>query len=266
MWKRLIVITFMALSPEVSGQKFVTLSETISGVAHFTFGKVRIVQGNETGYSLTGKGNSLEAVSVSVKNEILSIEKKWFSSLTADDSVVITISLRDVSFLSVSGPGSIEAPSGISGHKISLGNNGSGKLVIKQLAYDDVDVSLSGKGIITIHQLSASTLNTRINGSGQFNLNASISSSSEIRLSGSGKVKFSGNAPLLTCIINGSGELNAKDYLTNRTNINVSGSGNARINTKILDAKISGSGNVYYVGSPTLDLSKSGNGKLIRLK
>lgn len=266
MWKRLIVLALVALSPEVSGQKFVKLSETVTGVAHFTYGKVRIVQGNETSYSLTGKGNSTDAVSLSVKNNILSVERKWFSSLAAGDSVVIILTLRDVSFLSVSGPGIIEVSDGISGKVISIGNNGSGKLVVRELAYNNVDVSLSGRGIITIRKLLASTLHTRINGSGQLNVQGSISSFSEVRLSGSGKVTFSGNAPLLTCLINGSGELNAQGYLTKRTNINVSGSGNARINTEILGAKISGSGNVYYVGSPALDLSKSGNGKLVKLR
>lgn len=266
MWKRLIVLTFMALSPEVSGQKFVKLSKTVSGVAHYTHGKVRIVQGNETGYSLTGKGNSVEAVSVSVENEVLHVEKKWFSNLTAGDSVMITITLRDVSYLSVSGPGIIEASSGMSGHKISLGNNGSGKLVVKRLAYDDVYVSLSGTGTMAISELSTSIINTRINGSGRLKVQGSISSSSEVRLSGSGKIKFSGSAPLLTCVINGSGELDAQDYLTRRTNINVSGTGDARINTEILGARISGSGNVYYVGSPEITLSSSGNGKLVRLR
>lgn len=230
-----ICIALLSIPLFTFSQGFTRIPESVSKVLHYTHGKVKIIQGSEPGYTIEGKAP--QAISLSVRNEKLKIEKKWFTSLAESDSIVIIVTLKNVSYLSISGPGSIEAGSRISGMEISLNNNGSGKLLLHELICENLDVSLSGSGSIDLRKTTNSTVNLQVNGSGQLNIQGSTSLRSDLRFSGSGKIELNGDAPNLNCVINGSGDLNALKYITNSATLNVSGSGNARINTQRLFAK-----------------------------
>lgn len=264
--KRALNIVLICTPLFVYSEGLTEIPESISRVIHYTYGKVIIVQGSKPGYSITGKGDAHQAVSISFKDETLSIEKKWLTHLAENDSIVILVTLKSVSYLSVSGSGSIETEGIISGRDIFLSNNGSGKLVLCELKCENLDVSLSGSGLITLKKIVNSRINLRVNGSGQLSIRGSTSLKSEIRLSSSGKIDIGGAVPVLNCVINGSGDLNALNYNTKTVTINVSGSGSSRINTETLIAKISGSGNVYYAGMPSIELMKSANGRVAKIE
>lgn len=263
--KQVIIIALIGMQVLAFGQEFKEIPESISNVAHHTHGKVKIIQGKKSGYYITSKGNAFKSLSLRVKSKTLLIEKKWFNSLAASDSIVIVVTLKNVSYLSMSGQGSIETASKMTGGEISLSNNGSGKILLEGLNYENIDISLSGSGLIILKDLDAKMMYTRVNGSGQLNIQGSVSTKSDLRLSGSGKVMFVGNVPVLNCVVNGSGDLDALNYKTNSAVINISGSGDVRINTEKIKAKINGSGNVYYIGSPSQELTKSGKGSLVKL-
>lgn len=79
---------------------------------------------------------------------------------------------------------------------------------------------------------------------------------------GSGDTKLSGSAAQLKVAVDGSGDVNARDLACTQVAVDVAGSGDVVVSVaEELEATISGSGNVSYVGSPAhvrKDVSGSG--------
>lgn len=127
-------------------------------------------------------------------------------------------------------------------------------------------VSVSGSGDVRLQKdLQASDLNIKISGSGDVNVFCPISSSIDVNISGSGKLKLSseGICEKATYKMSGSGDLFAFDFETKKVNTNISGSAKMQLNVmEILDAKISGSGNITYKGNPKVNSKISGSGKV----
>jgi len=74
-----------------------------------------------------------------------------------------------------------------------------------------------------------------------------------ITISGSGTVTLSGEAQSQEIEINGSGKYSAKDFETSKCAVKINGSGSANVNvTDSLDITINGSGDVNYVGAPSV--------------
>lgn len=88
-----------------------------------------------------------------------------------------------------------------------------------------------------------------------------------IKVSGSSDISVqSGSAKTFDSEIEGSGNIRAFGFSAESAKVKISGSGNTEIAvSKMLDAKISGSGNVYYKGDPAqINTNISGSGKVIR--
>jgi Putative auto-transporter adhesin, head GIN domain len=98
---------------------------------------------------------------------------------------------------------------------------------------------------------------------GNFINNASV----DLLINGSGNIDFeSGTAPKAVLRINGSGNINAYGLNVNESDAGITGSGN--IKTSLLNkltASVSGSGNIYYKGNPTIiNSTVTGSGKVIK--
>lgn len=86
-------------------------------------------------------------------------------------------------------------------------------------------------------------------------------------INGSGRIALRGVANEYHSVINGSGNVDGEQLRSNSANIRISGSGNNTIWVlDRLDAKISGSGNIRYKGTPSIVNSDvNGSGKVIKL-
>jgi Putative auto-transporter adhesin, head GIN domain len=126
--------------------------------------------------------------------------------------------------------------------------NGSGDFTVTGpfTATGTFPLTINGSGDMTVSGLSTDDLNADIAGSGDINLSNSISKNVRVNIEGSGDVKAFG----LQC-----------DHAT----VNVKGSGDTEISVaKQLDAFIKGSGNIYYKGNPSVNVSISGSGKVMK--
>lgn len=141
--------------------------------------------------------------------------------------VKVYITLATLKNVRVSGSGSISGTNAFSG----LG---------------DLEVSVSGSGDIDL-DITAQDVSTRISGSGEVRL-AGTANSLEIHISGSGDVEADG--------------LQVKDC-----SVVISGSGNADVHpTGMLEATVSGSGDVRYKGSSANVKSRvSGSGHVKKM-
>jgi hypothetical protein len=88
-----------------------------------------------------------------------------------------------------------------------------------------------------------------------------------ITLKGAGNIKIdNGNASVINLTISGAGNIEAQDYEVGNVNIVLSGTGNLRTwVTNNLSGSISGVGNIYYKGNPTININRTGIGDIKRL-
>jgi len=113
----------------------------------------------------------------------------------------------------------------------------------------------------TIH---TSLFKYEINGSGDAalvldaaNLNTSIN--------GSGNIKLRGLAGSLNSEINGSGSIAAMNLEVQQANITIRGSGEHGVHVrKNLDARIYGSGNIFYTGEAKVVADVKGSGRVVK--
>jgi hypothetical protein len=128
-------------------------------------------------------------------------------------------------------------------------------------------LSLAGSGSIEwTGELYTSELEINVAGSGKVCGRIAVSEL-EVSIAGSGKICLQGAATKQEVSIAGSGDYEADELKTQETEISIAGSGDAEVYvTKILDAKVSGSGDVRYkTGGNELEkvYSKvSGSGKV----
>lgn len=84
-------------------------------------------------------------------------------------------------------------------------------------------------------------------------------------VSGSGQVSISGTADEVDVSVSGSGEFDGRRFETARATVSISGSGEVVVwATERLDAEVSGSGTVRYLGEPgRVATDVSGSGRII---
>ena len=112
---------------------------------------------------------------------------------------------------------------------------------------------------LTVEDLQALTL------SGSGNIDARDISTDMLRIdiSGSGDIAASGRADAQKISISGSGTYRAEDLESDRVEIDVEGAGSAVVNVSdALDARVTGTGSVEYVGDPAVEQDVSGAGRV----
>lgn len=189
---------------------------------------VYVKKGNTESLRMKGNEETLDKIKTEVKGGTLKIynDEKWWDWWRSGRSgrVDIYITFKELDELALSGSGKIVAEDELGGRS--------------------VDLSLSGSGNISA-PVSAGSVGSHI--------------------SGSGGIEVSGRADRVAVHISGSGNYSGRKLAAKAVQVHISGSGNAAVHAdEELDARISGSGNVRYTGSPSRkNVSSSGSGKAI---
>lgn len=128
-------------------------------------------------------------------------------------------------------------------------------------------VLFSGSGSVTGNDTIKSTLFIyEINGSADARLKVEANEV-QVRVDGSGDITMEGKAGDYSSVINGSGNIGAASLQSARASIQINGSGEQQIWVMHeLNARINGSGNIRYKGTPaTVNSTVSGSGKISKL-
>jgi hypothetical protein len=127
----------------------------------------------------------------------------------------------------------------------------------------DLDkISLKGAGKIDCDNLETDELEFEISGAGDIDFTIDADDL-KVSSSGAGDMDFSGKVQSQDVDISGVGRYNSKELESKECTVTLSGAGSATVNvTEELDIKISGVGNVYYIGAPRIKQSISGLGKI----
>ena len=187
-----------------------------------------ITQGNATAVRVEAPSKLLPYIVTEVKNGVLNVYTKNhtnWSDIFNDEKIAVYITAKDINSIKLSGSGDVFFKEGITG--------------------TDMSITLSGSGDVT-GKISATSI--------------------ECTLTGSGDLRISGRVENATFKVVGSGDLTASELKATNANVSVVGSGDASVNaSSSLKAKISGSGDIRYSGSPKNVLkTTSGSGDITR--
>lgn len=119
---------------------------------------------------------------------------------------------------------------------------------------------------VTVYTTDMSSIH--LNGSGKVHIYDGMTSSTmEVDVNGSGDVQVDdNNFQRFDCKVNGSGAIKARNADCEAVYANISGSGDIEVSvSELLEAKISGSGNIDYWGTPeVVNTDISGSGKVTK--
>lgn len=123
-------------------------------------------------------------------------------------------------------------------------------------------VSLTGSGdIYTSNRISAGNFGVQLTGSGNIRLEVDAAEVNGT-LTGSGDIRLRGKTRSFDCRVTGSGDFQAYELEAEVVNASVSGSGDVEVHpTQELKARITGSGDITYMGNPKKqDFRTAGSG------
>jgi putative autotransporter adhesin-like protein len=157
----------------------------------------------------------------------------------------------------------------VTGGKLTMGvRNGAGISPTRPLQFnltvkDIKAVTLSGSGDVMSPKLEADDLALEISGSGEMSLDQIAVESLEALISGSGELTVAGTASRQDVRISGSGNYRGADLKSEEARVRVGGSGSAEVDASdTLNAEISGSGDIIYIGDPNVTQNVNGSGKV----
>lgn len=124
----------------------------------------------------------------------------------------------------------------------------------------------SGSGRVDAPLLDATRLEVVSSGAGDIDIPSLLADSIVITSSGSGDIEVSGTAARLRLMMSGAGEVEARELATNVADVTISGAGSAVIRARdLIRAALSAAGWLRYYGSPTVEQTVTGSGRVQRL-
>jgi hypothetical protein len=195
-------------------------------------GKLYIQQGDVQKVTIDAKSSTLNDIITEVNGRALIIRfpaKNYLWKTFDPGSIIIHVTIPEISGLNVSGSGDI------------IGEGTLSALIM--------DVIISGSGNINLPDLKVERIKTVISGSGNISLNGSKVAS-----------EFTGT-------ISGSGNIKAQNLEAEEVKVTISGSGNCSVKSNgHCNVRIAGSGSFYYNGNPSIDSTIAGSGNVKEIK
>lgn len=240
---------------------------------HLTVGNVRSVERISGGtLKLTYKNGSISSVASSSTDSSRQESSSSSQGDTSNETGGVTSEARDVS-----GFNEVELK-GVG--NLSLEQTGSESLTVE--AEEDVlpkiRTEVENKRLIISperntsinttkpinYKLTVKDLNTlEVSGSGNVEAEDINTDELAVTIGGAGDVEIRGSADSQEVEISGSGEYKAGDLESKEATIDVRGSGLATVNVSDeLEAEVSGSGSVEYIGDPMVQQEVSGAGEV----
>ena len=299
--KKLLLLITILFTTAVSGfsQTKITQTRDVSG---FTFvqleipATVYITQENHFSVQVSASQELLDKINTEMKDNTLEISsekdnnwKNFKGDFWKDKGdVIIYISMPKPNGLQVSGSGIVKAQNNFTTDYLEIEVHGSGMIDLKDFKAEKASIIVQGSGMIKQQNGVASGLVEEVHGSGNIGAASLMSSVTSISLEGSGNIKINqlqsekleaslGGSGSITVIKGtasstvledvGSGEIVAGDLVAGTVSAKVAGSGSISIGVvDVLEASVSGSGNVRYKGNPAnVSKSVSGSGSVSRL-
>ncbi len=185
--------------------------------------------GSSNEITVEADDNLLPYIETTIEGNTLRVGTRKNTELRTKNKMTVTLMMTAVELLSVSGSGNI---------------NGSGNFS------NDAETKVS------------------LSGSGNINVSAADFASLDISISGSGNIVLKANKTnKMNASISGSGNIDCQEIMSQEVKASIAGSGSIKCHAvAVLDARIAGSGSIYYKGEPSNKTTKkSGSGSFIKM-
>jgi hypothetical protein len=217
--------------------------------------------GDSSNVRIECESNLLPYIETAVFNKKLNVQFASHINISTHRDINIYVTSPAVEKLHLAGSGNVVADS-LTGNNVEIMLSGSGN-IYSNFYGRYLESSVSGSGKIEIYG-ECDTLETSVSGSGSIDLEAPNCLYTKVDISGSGKADLEGSSEIADFEIIGSGKIKAYEFPVKKSTVIVAGSGSVQVNvSEILNANISGSGNIYYIGNPHINFSDNGSGSLI---
>ena len=231
----LIILSAMSLFVYTSCEKIVGEGPVVSQTRNVSnFKSVSISVSGTINYTMSptynveilAQQNILDVMQTNLVGDQLVIKFKDGVRVKDHDNIVINISAPYANGISLSGSAEVK--------------------VAGTINTTDCELRVSGSGNITVANLILSNkLYATISGSGNITVNTGTAKEEELQISGSGNIDLA-------------------NVIAEKAETHISGSGDMHVNlSQILDATISGSGSVFYRGTPQVSTHISGSGRVV---
>jgi hypothetical protein len=187
-------------------------------------GQINYTQDVSYNVEVKAQRNILDVLETYVSNGKLIVRFKHDVNVRRHDDIIVNISAPAQNSLRLSGSGNLHTSGPLTPSSLNLELSGSGNISVAQLTTGYLDADISGSGNITVG---------------------------------------AGSVPDVRLGISGSGNIDMQNVTTNKARTTTSGSGYMKLQVaQDLDVSISGSGSVYYRGTPVIHTRISGSGRV----
>lgn len=192
-----------------------------------------------------------------------------FTEVVLEGSGTVSIEVTGTESLTIEAEENLMSrlTSDVSGGRLVLGSRGAinpTREIIYTITVSRLDgVEITGSGEIATQDITASRFTAEISGSGSMLLTGLQLELLDASIRGSGDIVVAGLTDDLDVTIPGSGSFRGEDLETATATVSLQGSGEALVNvSEMLDASVTGSGRIEYLGSPQVISSITGSGSI----
>jgi hypothetical protein len=218
----------------------------ISSVELAMTGTLHISMGESETLSIEAEDNLMGYIQTDVSLGKLVIKTSEGTTLQPTRPIIYNLTVTKLSAIAISSDGDIET---------------------NDLNSDAFSIFISSSGNLSIGNLNCSSLQVQSSSSGDTGINNLTASSIVVTISSSGNLDIqNGQVPQQNIHISSSGEYQAKSLVSARAEVNLSSSGSATIRVSDqLSGMLSSSGNVYYIGTPVVNINSTSSGKAVQI-
>ena len=271
--KRLLIISLLinisVTAYSMNGLRGDQVVKDERNVSHFSSISLRcsvdifITQGENERIIVEADANRIKNISTTVKDQTLIIDTYNIFRNVRVANVYITVT--DLEGINVSGSGDVVTENPLKADDFQLLINGSGDVIL-YISARELKVKINGSGDAKING-DVDELFISVNGSGDIIAEMEEMEQCSVKMTGSGDLKISGEVDVLKIKQVSSGDVSAMKLISGQCLIDKSGSGDTKVfvNGKLMITS-SGSGDVYYKGSPDdKSVISTGSGDIINI-
>ncbi len=220
---------------------------------------VFITQGTPQSVKVVADESVIDKIITEVNGDVLHVYAKDIRNCSSKMAVYVT--LKELKGLKMTGSGDVYSENTINSEGLEFKVTGSGDLDL-DLNVTNVDGEITGSGDVNLSGVKG-IFKIQVVGSGDLNASQLDLDECYVSLSGSGDIRLSGVCNSLNINGSSSGDISASKLETKECKISKTGSGDVSIWViGDLYVKSSGSGDVYYKGSPNVNSNVSGSGDI----
>lgn len=224
---------------------------------------VTLSQGPTESLTITADDNILPLLSTRVVNNELLIEGDRNRGFSTTKEIRIRLTVKSLNSLKIKGSGDVLSDQ-FKGDKLDIAIEGSGDVKFKEIRADQLRIAITGSGDVAIGNVESQSIESKIQGSGDIRFGALRAGQVSITLNGSGDISAAGSADKVAIEISGSGDVRARKLIAREVDVRVAASGDADVHaTEKITARVTGSGEIRYAGSPKkVDQVVKGSGSI----